>query len=184
MYRFPSTLVLLLLSACHEIPTAEESFLRGNLLLDSGDPRGAIDEYTAALELNPRLAQAYNNRGLSHAALREYDAAVADYDACLALPNPLSEAFYNRGVARFRLGRKGDAVIDFTEALRLNPQYVRALAGRGLVFAAGGARDPALADFRKALELAPRDWPDRKSIEAEVARLSVSNAEPNSAPKK
>ncbi len=163
---------LLFLCACQEMPTAEESFLRGNVLLDSGDPRGAIDSYTTALEQNPKLPRAYNNRGLAHAALKEFDAAVADYDHCLALPEPFAEAYYNRGVARFRLDRKADAVLDFTEALKLNSQYVRAFAGRGLVFSAGGDRDSALADFRKALELAPQDWSERKSIEAEIARIS------------
>jgi tetratricopeptide (TPR) repeat protein len=172
MIRLQSALLLLFLSACQEIPTAEESFVRGNILLDAGDPRGAIQAYTDALEKSPRLAQAYNNRGLARAAINEYNLALADYDDCLSLPEPFAEAYYNRGVARFRLGRKGEAVVDFTEALKLNPQYVRALAGRGLVFSAGGDRDAALADFRKVLELAPRDWVDRKSIEAEVARLS------------
>lgn len=172
MIRMQAVFFLLFLSACQEIPTAEDSFLRGNVLLDAGDPRGAIDAYTTALDQDPKLPRAYNNRGLAHAALKEFDAAVADYDRCIALPEPFAEAYYNRGVARFRLGRKGDAVLDFTEALKLNPQYIRAFAGRGLVFSAGGDREAALADFRKALELAPQDWPERKSIEAEIARLS------------
>ena len=165
-------LLLLLLTACETPPAPEESFARGNILLDSGDPRGAIQAYTDALEKNPRHAQAYNNRGLARASLHEYNLALADYDDCLALPEPFAAAYYNRGVARLRVSRKGEAVVDFTEALRLNPQYVRALAGRGLAFSAGGDRDAALADFRKVLELAPHDWVDRNSIEAEVARLS------------
>lgn len=172
MSRLSTFLLLLFIAGCKELPTAEESFIRGNLLLDSGDPRAAIEEYTIALEQNPGHGLAWNNRGLAHAALKEFDFAIADYDRCLALPEPFAEAYYNRGIARFRVGRKGDAVVDLTEALKLNPQYLRALAGRGLVFSAGGDRESALADFRKALEMAPTDWPERKSVEAEVARLS------------
>jgi len=163
---------LLLASACQAPRTAEESFLRGNLLLDSGDLRGAIGAYTEALDLNPRYARALNNRGLAHSALKEYEVALADYDVCLAQPEPFPEAYYNRGVARFRLGRKGEAVADFTEALKLQPRYVNALVGRGLVFSAGGDRDSALADFKKALELSPPDWVERKSVEAEIGRLA------------
>jgi tetratricopeptide (TPR) repeat protein len=172
MIRLGPVLLLLVFSACQDSPSSEESFLRGNVLLDSGDPGQAIEAYTSALKQNPKLSRAYNNRGLAHAALKEYEAALADYDDCLALPEPFAEAFYNRGVARFRLGRKGEAVVDFTEALKLSPQYVRALVGRGLVFSAGGDRDSALADYRKALQLSPPDWNERKSVEAEIARLT------------
>lgn len=172
MNRILGVSFAVLLAACEATPTAEESFLRGNLLLDSGDPRGAIGAYSEALEQNPHYARALNNRGLAYAALKEYGFAISDYDECLALPNPFAEAYYNRGVARFRTGRKGDAVVDFTEALKLNPQYVRALVARGLVFSAGGDRDSALADFHKALQLSPPDWSERKSVEAEIARLA------------
>jgi len=170
MNRF-SYLVLTFLGACQATPPAEECFVRGNVLLDEGDARGAIEAYTEALEQNPKLARAYNNRGLAYATLREYGFALADYDDCLALPEPFAEAYYNRGVARFRLGRKGEAVVDFTEAIKLNPQYARAFVGRGLVFSAGGDRDSALADFRKALEISPPDWAERRSVEAEITRL-------------
>ncbi|HLY08749.1 MAG TPA: tetratricopeptide repeat protein [Planctomycetota bacterium] len=163
---------LLFISACQTPPTAEESFLRGNVLFDSGDPQGAISAYTEAIELRPRYARALNNRGLAHAELKQYGFAIADYDDCLALPDAPAEAHYNRGIACFHLGRKGEAVVDFTEALKLNPQYVKALVGRGLVFSAGGDRDSALSDFRRALEISPPDWSERKSVEAEIARLS------------
>jgi tetratricopeptide (TPR) repeat protein len=171
MSRPSRCLALLFLIGCQHPPGAEECFARGNVLLDSGDARGAIGAYTEALEQDPSHARALNNRGLAHAALNEYGFAVQDYNDCLALPNPFAEAYYNRGVAHFRLGRKGEAVVDFTEALKLNPKYVRALVARGLAFSAGGDRDSALADFRKALELSPQDWTERKSVEAEIARL-------------
>lgn len=166
----PATIALM--AACHSAPPAEECFSRGNVLLDAGEPAGAIEAYTTALEQNGRHARAYNNRGLARAALKDYEGALSDYTACLALPDPFAEAFYNRGVALLRLGRKGEAIVDFTDALKLNPQYARAHAGRGLAFAAGGDKASALADYRKALEMAPSDWSDRKAIEAEIARLS------------
>jgi len=165
-------LLLLFGCACQTAPTPEESFLRGNVLLDSGDPRSAISAYTEALECRPQHAMALNNRGLAYAALKEYGFALADYDDCLALPEPFSEAYYNRAIALFRLGRKSDAVVDFTRALKLNPRYVRALVGRGLVFSSAGDRTSALADFRKALELSPPDWTERKAVEAEIALLT------------
>jgi tetratricopeptide (TPR) repeat protein len=162
----------LLPAACQSLPPADESFARGNVLLDAGDAPGAIGAYTAALQQNDRHALAYNNRGLARAALKDYEGALSDYTACLALPDPFAEAHYNRGIALLRLGRKGEAIVDFTDALKLNPQYARAHAGRGLAFAAGGDKASALADYRKALDVAPPDWSDRKAVEAEIAKLS------------
>ena len=173
MIRLIPVAILLILAACQTPTTADECFLRGNVLFDAGDAHGAIAAYSEALELSPRHARALNNRGLAYAALKEYAFASADYDDCLALPEPFSETYYNRGIARFRLGRKADAVVDFTEALKMNPQYVKALVARGLVFSAGGDRDAALADLRKALQISPADWSERKSVEAEIGRLTA-----------
>ena len=172
MKRLLLAVLGLIPAACQSLPPAEESFARGNVLLDAGDAPGAIDAFTSALEQNGRHARALNNRGLARAALRDFEGALSDYSACLALPEPFAEAHYNRGIALLRLGRKGDAIVDFTDALKLNPQYARAHAGRALAFAAGGDKASALADYRKALDVAPPDWSDRKAVEAEIARLS------------
>lgn len=172
MIRYGAALLLVLSLGCQTPSTAEESFIRGNLLFDSGDAKGAIASYTEALEKNPKYAQALNNRGLAYASLKEYGFALSDYDNCLALPEPFAEAYYNRGVAHLHLDHKGAAVLDFTEALKLNPKYLRALVGRGLAFSAGGDRGSALADLRKALETAPPDWGERKSVEVEISRLA------------
>jgi len=43
--------------------TAEEYHNKGNAKVNLGDYRGAIQDYSKAIELNPNDAEAYYNRG-------------------------------------------------------------------------------------------------------------------------
>ena len=47
----------------------------------------AIADYDKAIELNPKDAQAYNNRGVAKKMLKQYKEAIADYDKAIEL-NP------------------------------------------------------------------------------------------------
>ena len=46
---------------------------------DSQDYKGAIADFTKAIELDPNDSEAYNNRGLSKADLQDYKGAIVDY---------------------------------------------------------------------------------------------------------
>lgn len=53
---------------------------RGNAWINSkGEYDKAIADYTKAIEIDPRYAFAYNNRGLAWGKKGEYDKAIADY---------------------------------------------------------------------------------------------------------
>ena len=48
-----------------------------------GDYDRAIADYNKALELDPKDATAYNNRGYAYRQKGDYDKAIADYDKAL-----------------------------------------------------------------------------------------------------
>ena len=78
---------------------------RGNAYDDKGDYARAIEDYSAALAINPRDADAFNSRGTTHTALGQYDRAILDFDQAMTL-NPASPlAFSNRCFARALLGQ-------------------------------------------------------------------------------
>ena len=61
----------------------------------------AIEDYGAAICLNPGDADSYLNRGLAFAYREEYDLAIADYDTAIHIspeyalvPFPLEDALY------------------------------------------------------------------------------------------
>ena len=63
----------------------------------------AISDYTKAIEINPRFAEAYYNRGLAYGKKGQYDKAISDYTKAIEINPRFAEAYNNRGDA---YGRK------------------------------------------------------------------------------
>jgi tetratricopeptide (TPR) repeat protein len=84
------------------------------------------------LGINPRNADAYNNRGLNRSALGDYKEAIADFDQALEIEPNHARAYLNRGYCRFQLDDNWGAIEDFDRALRIDPQaanvYLKQLA--------------------------------------------------------
>ena len=59
----------------------------------------AIADYDEAIELDPKDAVAYNNRGVAWYAKNEYDKAIADFNEAIRLDPEDAVAYINRGNA-------------------------------------------------------------------------------------
>ena len=102
--------------------------------LDNGKYDLAIADFTKAIELNPRLALAYLNRGLAYASKGQFDLAITDFTKVIELNPRLAIAYYKRGVAYADgKGQFDHAIADCTTAIELNPRYVEAYYSRGFV---------------------------------------------------
>jgi tetratricopeptide (TPR) repeat protein len=79
---------------------------RGNVHLTQRNYDRAIDDYNAAIRLDPTYAIGFNNRGLAYQGKRQIDRAIEDYDEAIHL-NPISAvAFDNRATARQITGQE------------------------------------------------------------------------------
>jgi tetratricopeptide (TPR) repeat protein len=79
----------------------------------------ALADYNKALELNPKDAVAYNNRGLVHHERGELDKALADYSMAITL-DPTNPTFYeNRALILAAKGLTPKAAEDYKKALKL-----------------------------------------------------------------
>lgn len=76
-----------------------------------------IDSYTAALQRNDQLAEAYVNRGVLWYSENEYKKALADFDSAHHLMPKDAEVLLNRGLAYEQLGNYHLALEDFKKAL-------------------------------------------------------------------
>ena len=56
--------------------------------------------FDKAIELDPKDANAYYNRGLAKSELKQYKEAIADYDKAIELNPKDAAAYYNRGVGK------------------------------------------------------------------------------------
>jgi tetratricopeptide (TPR) repeat protein len=121
-----------------------------------GEDQKAIDDYTAAIQVDPQKPLAYHNRGLLHGDREEYDAAIRDFSEAIRRDPKYGEAFNSRGYVYFLKKQPAQAVADFTEAIRLNPQFPLAHNNRGFNQQLQGKYAEALADYEQALQLAPQ----------------------------
>jgi tetratricopeptide (TPR) repeat protein len=121
-----------------------------------GDYTGAVRDLTKVLELNPRFAPAYNERGAG-AMLLNRDLVAAYNDFCKAIEiNPkFSQAYTNRGAIRANRGDVRGAIEDHTLAIELLPNGVGAYTNRGDALARSGNIEAAIEDWLTAIRIEP-----------------------------
>jgi tetratricopeptide (TPR) repeat protein len=126
--------------------TAGEYLQNGNDSLNEGDFDQAIFDYTKALDINPNIAKAYDNRGVAY-ALRGYPApAIADFTMAIANDPKDAEAYNNRGHAYAQKDNLTQAIADYTKAIDINTFYVKAYNNRELAFYMMKEYDKAWSD--------------------------------------
>ena len=81
----------------------------------------ALSDCDEALRLDPRMAAAFDSRGLVRMKRGEFAEALADYEAALALEPGRGHYIYGRGVARIRLGQEAAGRADLAAAERAEP---------------------------------------------------------------
>jgi tetratricopeptide (TPR) repeat protein len=135
--------------------TAESFFQRGEQRYWKDDFRGAIDNYTQAIRLNPNFAYAYINRGLCRFQLKDFQRAIADYTQTIRLNPNFAYAYLDRGDARLQLKDFQGAIADYTQTIRLNPNFAYAYINRGLCRIQLKDFQGAIADYTQAIRLHP-----------------------------
>jgi protein O-GlcNAc transferase len=127
----------------------------------------AVDLIGKAIELYPKDAAFYYNRGLALQELKQLDAAVASYDKAIVLKPDFAMAHNNRGNALLGLKRPADALASYDRAIALKPDYARAYSNRGKALANLRRYEEAFAAYDKAFALEP------DMIGVEGGRLNV-----------
>src|SRR5262249_56200652 len=74
---------------------AEDALDEGLKLHEAGKPKEAIREYDRALKANPKLAEAYFNRGNAYYDLGQNDQAIKDYSEVIRLTPKTPEPHSN-----------------------------------------------------------------------------------------
>jgi tetratricopeptide (TPR) repeat protein len=86
---------------------------------------GALADYTKAIELDPRSATAYTNRGAVKYDLGDKQGALADHTIAIELDPKSDIAYANRGAVKYDLEDRQGAIADWIVAARLGNEYAR-----------------------------------------------------------
>jgi Tfp pilus assembly protein PilF len=115
----------------------------------------AIEAFSAAVTINPKLGTAYLNRGMAFKQMGELDRAIEDYSTALSVKPDYVEAYNDRGSAFNRKGQFDRAIEDFNAAIAIDPTVYPAYINRGISYKEKGELDRAIRDYSKALSLNP-----------------------------
>ena len=100
------------------------TFSRGNTLHKAASGvamyNQAIKDYSKAIEINPRHAEVYYNRGFVYAKKGQHNQAIEDFTKAIEINSRYAEAYYNRGFTYLvKLGDKNRGCADWKLACEL-----------------------------------------------------------------
>ncbi len=100
------------------------------------DPKLAEDYniYTMDIAANPRMAEAYNNRGNIYFKSGNFKQAIADYNKAVMLKPDLEDAYYNLGFIYYKEGKLDQALVNYSKAISINPKDVGAYNDRAVIY--------------------------------------------------
>ncbi len=94
-------------------------FNSGIKRLEQGNYRGAIADFTKAIQINPKLVAAYYNRAIARHQLQNYQRAIADFTKVIQINPNYADAYYNRDVARGFSGDEAAGMTDLQKAISM-----------------------------------------------------------------
>jgi tetratricopeptide (TPR) repeat protein len=139
------------------IPRNGQEFLeRGRIRLGNGKADEAIADLSAAIQLDPKLSEAYRLRGTAWNLFKgRPDKAMADFNEAIRLDPMSASAYMDRSRAR-GVGEEDKSMADLNEAIRLDPKLTDAYIMRGHEWSFRKNFDRAISDLSEAIRLDPR----------------------------
>ena len=143
-----------------------------NVLRDKNRTYTAIKDYDKAIQLDPKYAIAFYNRGMANRELKRTDKAIVDLTTALRLDPKDADAYYQRALAWQAKGEFGKAVEDYDESIRLKPSDLDA---RGdLAWLLATAKNANIRDGKRAIALATKncelsEWEDDDRLDTLAA---------------
>ncbi len=119
----------------------------------------ALQEYDAAVILEPGLARAHFNRGNILLDRGDTAAALSAYELAVKFKPDSAGAHYNMGNALLRLGALDAGIDALHRAIALKPEFADAHMALGVALMDKHHPEQAIASFDTVLELQP-EWAD------------------------
>ena len=149
------TIILLIgFDGLAEAKSAVDYFNSGVDYGRKGEYDRAIQDFTKAIQINPKDAEAYNNRGFAYEKKGEYDRAIQDFDKAIQINPKHARAYNNRGFAYEKNGEYDKAIQDYDKAIQINPKDARVYNHIAWLYST--CPEPNYRNGTKAVELAEK----------------------------
>ncbi len=131
----------------------ERGDVRASLDLDSK----AMEDFDAAVTLDPQRWKSYHHRGVCYALQGNFQEALSDFSKTIQLRPEFDKAWFNRGEVHYELGEFAKAVADYDQAVRLQADDAGFYTSRGHAYFQLRRFPQALADYSKAVSLSSHE---------------------------
>eukprot|EP00603_Paraphysomonas_imperforata_P000186 CAMPEP_0114424938 /NCGR_PEP_ID=MMETSP0103-20121206/6962_1 /TAXON_ID=37642 ORGANISM="Paraphysomonas imperforata, Strain PA2" /NCGR_SAMPLE_ID=MMETSP0103 /ASSEMBLY_ACC=CAM_ASM_000201 /LENGTH=1014 /DNA_ID=CAMNT_0001593727 /DNA_START=244 /DNA_END=3288 /DNA_ORIENTATION=- len=135
--------------------SSDEYHQKGYEFRRQGKFESAVEEYSKALQKDPRHFKALFNRAFAMDKLGEHKEAIRDYSRALDVDPTNAYAFYNRGISHDRQKNYVEASADFKRAIELSPNNLDFLHNLALCLRKMGQTRDALETYSQCLKLDP-----------------------------
>ncbi|MEK0182056.1 MAG: tetratricopeptide repeat protein [Oscillatoriales cyanobacterium] len=132
---------------------AKDYYNQGLARQNQQDFKGAVANFSKAIELKQNYADAYYSRASTYNQLGNKEQAIADYDRAIGLDSNNANAYNNRGAAKSDLGKKEEAIADYDRAIQLDSNNAYAYYNRGTAKYALGRKQETIADYDRGIQL-------------------------------
>lgn len=120
----------------------------------------AENDFSKAIELDPKDNEAYYYRGLAYTSLEKNTEGLNDLNKAIETDPKYADAYVGRGMIYEKLQKYTEALLDLSKAIELDPAYFMAYNDRSTVYCDLKKYDEAMKDIDKAISL------DKKSATA------------------
>ena len=126
---------------------------------DGGDMKAAIASYETALELDPKLIDAYVNLSALKLEAKDAEGALATADKGLAIAKKQPDLALNRALALETMGKSSEALAAYGDAVSIRPDDFSLKVSYAQLLAKANKKTEALAQLS-----AIRECPDPKLL--------------------
>lgn len=151
--------------------TAFELYKQAGQHYKRGEQEQALTEYTAAIELHPRVAEPYRDRGVvCWLYFRDFDAALNDFRKVTELWRSKAEAYRFMGMIHLERRQYDLALEDLEDALARQPGYPDALWGKAQIYLWQGKAKEALEVIDPLASKPPPDAVETLNVRGDIYR--------------
>ena len=136
-----------------QLLTAGDYAKQGDACFFENRYEDAIAAYNQALQIQPDLADTWNNRGVVLTRMQRYPEAIVSYEQATTIRPHYPDAWNNRGVVLLELQQFPDAIACYDQAIQAKPNYADAWNNRGVAFSKMQEYEQAVISYNQALQI-------------------------------
>ena len=132
----------------HSIRNGAQKFLDQDFML-------ALEEFSIAIESNPKDATGYYCRGLTKLKLKNYESAISDFSEAIILKAKEPNTLYYRALSYYYMHNIEDAILNFKSFISLESNSAEAYYDLGICLKEAGKTEESINNFSLAIQKRP-----------------------------